>query len=163
MTNKKQTADELAALRAEVEALKAAQPKPEPTAEERERATREWMNEMHQMREGRMAMATPPSVVRDFAVFDDALVKGIALRDARAPTGPSSRGAIPSSQQMSNVHPGGVPGGGTGWAREVPLGPSVHQRYVDAQVDHQDAKDRAELIERDAKLKAMQKLAGDKP
>jgi hypothetical protein len=39
----------------------------------------------------------------------------------------------------------------------------VHQRYVDAQLDHQDAKDRAELIERDAKLKAMQKLAGDKP
>ena len=101
MTNKKQPADELAALRAEVEALKAAQPKPEPTAEERERATREWMNEMHQMREGRMAMATPPSVVRDFAVFDDALVKGIALRDARAPTGPSSQGAIP--EQSTDV------------------------------------------------------------
>jgi hypothetical protein len=45
----KQT-DEIAALRAEVDALKAAQPKPQPTAEERARATREWMNEMHQMR-----------------------------------------------------------------------------------------------------------------
>jgi hypothetical protein len=159
MTNK----DEIAALRAEVDALKAAQPKPEPSAEERERATREWIDKMHQMREGRMSLATPPSVVRDFAVLDDALVKGIALRDARAPVGPSSQGAIPSSQQVSNVHPGGVPGGGTGWAREIPLGPSPHQRYVDTQLDAADARDRAELIERDAKLKAMQKLAEGKP
>jgi hypothetical protein len=63
---------------------------------------------------------------------------------------------------MTNVHPGGVPGGGTGWAREIPLGPSVHQRYVDAQLDAQDAKDRAELIEREAKLNAMAKLAKPK-
>jgi hypothetical protein len=158
MTNK----DEIAALRAEVEALKAAQPKPPPSAEERERATREWMNEMHQMREGRMSLAMPPSVVRDFAVLDDALVKGIALRDARAPTGPSSQGAIPSSQQMTNVHPGGVPGGGTGWAREIPLGPSVHQRYVDQQLDAQDARDKAERIRQDAQLQAIQKLAEPK-
>jgi hypothetical protein len=33
MTSKKQTADEVAALRAEVEAFKAAQPKPQPSAE----------------------------------------------------------------------------------------------------------------------------------
>ena len=31
--------------------------------------------------------------------------------------------------------------------------------YVDAQLDAQDAKDRAELIERDAKMKAMQQMA----
>jgi hypothetical protein len=161
MTNKK-TADEIAALRAEVDALKAAQPKPQPTAEERERATREWIDQMHQMREGRMSLATPPSVVRDWAVLDDRMVKEIALRDARAPTGPSSQGAIPSSQQMSNVHPGGVPGGGTGWAREIPLGPSVHQRYVDAQLDAQDARDKAERIRQDAQLKAMEKLAEPK-
>jgi len=129
---------EIAALRAEVEALKAAQPKPQPTAEERERATREWISEMHAMREGRMSLAMPPSAIRDMAVLDDRLVKEIGLRDARAPTGPSSQGAIPSSQQMSNVHPGG----GTGWAREIPLGPSPHQRYVDAQLDAQDARDR---------------------
>ena len=52
--------DELAALRAEIEALKAAQPKPEPSAEERERARLKWIDEMHQMREGRMANATRP-------------------------------------------------------------------------------------------------------
>ena len=44
-----------------------------------------------------------------------------------------------------------------GWHHEIPLGPSMHQRYVDAQLDAQDAKDRAELIERNAKLKAMEK------
>jgi hypothetical protein len=117
---------------------------------------------MHQMREGRMAQAMPPSVVRDWAVLDDRMVKEIALRDARAPVGPSSQGVIPSSQQMSNVHTGGK-SSTPGWAREIPLGPSPHQRYVDAQLDAQDAKDRAELIEREAKFKAMQKLAEGKP
>ena len=83
--------DELAALRAEIEELKAAQPKPEVSWEERERRAREWANEMHQMREGRMSQAMPPSVVRDFAVLDDRMVKEIALRDARAPTAPRRR------------------------------------------------------------------------
>ena len=67
MTNK----DEIAALRAEVEALKAAQPKPQPSAEERAREIARWQDEMHQMREGRMSFATPPSVVRDWTVLDD--------------------------------------------------------------------------------------------
>src|SRR5262249_11177721 len=144
---------------AELDALKAAQPKPEPSWEERERAAAKWRDEMHQMREGRMAHATPPSVVRDFAVLDDALVKGIALRDARAPTGPSSQGAIPSSQQMSNVRTGG----GTGWQAPIPLSPPPGVAQADRLMDAQDARDRAELIEREARLKAMEKLAEGKP
>ena len=99
MTNK----DEIAALRAEVEALKAAQPKPQPSAEERAREIARWQDEMHQMREGRMSFATPPSVVRDWTVLDDNLVKGVALRDARAPTSPS--GTIPNSQQVGGGGP----------------------------------------------------------
>src|SRR5262249_62234334 len=110
----KQT-DELAKLRAEVDALKAAQPKPQQTWEEIEASADKFRDEMHQMREGRMSLATPPSVVREFAVLDDATVKGIALRDARAPTGPSSQGAIPSSQQVSNVRGAGG-GRGSGWS-----------------------------------------------
>jgi hypothetical protein len=114
--------DEIAALRAEVDALKAAQPKPQQTAEEIAASAAKFRDEMHQMREGRMSMATPPSVVREFAVLDDNLVKGIALRDSRAPTGPSSQGAIPSLQQVSNVRgTGGVPGLGTGWSHATPL------------------------------------------
>jgi hypothetical protein len=131
-------------------------------AEERERAVREWMDQMHQMREGRMSLATPPSVVRDWAVLDDNLVKGLALRDARAPTGPSSQGAIPSSHQVTGVRPGGVPGGCTGWQAPIPLSPPPGVAQADRLMDAQDARDRAELIERDARLKAMQKLAEGK-
>jgi hypothetical protein len=35
--------------------------------------------------------------------------------------------------------------------------------YVDQQLDAQDAKDRAELVEREARFKAMEKLAEGKP
>jgi len=108
-------------------------------------------------------MSMPPSALRAMVeAVPDRVIRDIAMRDARAPQGPSSQGAIPSSQQVSNVHPGGVPGGGTGWAREIPLGPSVDQRYVDAQLDAQDARDKAERIRQDAQLKAMEKLAEPK-
>ena len=108
-------------------------------------------------------MSMPPSALRAMVeAVPDRVIRDIAMRDARAPQGPSSQGAIPSSQQVSNVHPGGVPGGGTGWAREIPFGPSVHQRYVDAQLDAQDARDKAERIRQDAQLKAMEKLAEPK-
>jgi hypothetical protein len=149
------TKSQIAELKKRIEELEKAKPEPEVSREERERRARAWQDEMHQMREGRMAQATPPSVVRDFAVLDDRMVKEIALRDARAPTSPSS--AIPGSRQSSNVSPGG---GGTGWAREIPLGPSPHQRYVDAQLDAQDAKDRAE---REAQFRALAKLTEQKP
>jgi hypothetical protein len=82
--------DELAALKKKVEELEAkvSPPKstfvPESDEEHRDR--------MHQLAERRMSMATPPSVVRDWAVLDDNLVKGIALRDSRAPTGPTTDG-----------------------------------------------------------------------
>ena len=97
----------------------------------------------------------PPSALRAMVeAVPDRMMRDIALRDARAPTGPSAQGAIPSSQQMSNVRGANVAGSGTGWAREIPLGPSMHQRYVDAQLDAQDAKDRRELIEQKAREQA---------
>jgi hypothetical protein len=71
---------------------------------------------------------------------------------------------IPTNQQSSGG--GGsanVPGSGTGWAREIPIGPPPSLRYVDAQLDAQDAKDRQELIEKKAREQAMQKLAEGKP
>jgi hypothetical protein len=164
MTKAEKQAKERAALKAELKAevlaelKEAAKPRkpfvPDPT----------WQDQMHQMREARMSLATPPSVVRDMAVLDDALVKGIALRDARAPTGPSSQGAIPSSQQVSNVRGANVAGSGTGWSREIPLGPPPGVVQADRLMDAADARDRAELVEREAKFKAMQKLAeGTKP
>ena len=89
--------DEVAALRREVEALKSAlsgkedKPKKEfvPMTDE------EHFDMVHQMNERRMAMAMPPSVVRDLAVLDDATVKGIVRDNRNAPTSPTV--AIPRS------------------------------------------------------------------
>src|SRR5262249_58893978 len=125
--------------KAKVEALEAAQPKPQKSREEQERETREWMDKMHQMREGRMSLAMPPSAVRYFADGVTAADRADLARIAHAPTGP---GMISSSSTPSNVGGSNVAGSGTGWAREIPLGPSMHQRYVDAQLDAQDARDK---------------------
>jgi hypothetical protein len=132
--------DEIAALKKKVEELEAklSPPKSPPSAEERERATREWQDQMHQMRERRMSLAMPPSVIRDMAVLDDRLVKEIALRDARAPTGP--RGAIPSSQQAGGG--GSSPSSTPGWVDPAPLGPPPGINYVDAQLIADDVKQR---------------------
>jgi hypothetical protein len=87
----------------------------------------------------------PASALREMVnAVPDSLVRDVAMRDARAPSGPSSQGVIPSSQQVSSVHPGGS----SGWVRERPLGPSMHQRYVDEQLDEQDRRDRAERLAR---------------
>ena len=88
MTKAYKRADEIAQLESEVEALKAAQPKPQKSWEEMERENREWMDQMHQMRERRMNCATPPSVIRDWNVLSDRDVRGV-VNSARAPTGPS--------------------------------------------------------------------------
>ena len=115
MTNKEEIAklkQELADQKAKVEALEAAQPKPQPSAEERERETREWMDRMHQAREGRMSLAMPPSAV---AYFADGVTPADCADLRQQSHRPSSRpGVIPDSQ--TSGRPGGnVPGGGTGW------------------------------------------------
>jgi len=135
--------DEIAALRREVAELKSAVKGAEPT-DPRETARRiaEWENEMHQMREGRMRLAAPPSVIRDFAVLDDRMVKEIALRDARAPTGPSSQGVIRSSQTVSGVHVGGK---SSGWVDPRPLSNPPGTNWVDAIAIADDVRQRAEL------------------
>jgi len=146
--------EELAALKARVDEQRA-------RIDELERAAKPpapFVPKPHQQYDPTAGMSMPRSTMLEMAAaVPDRMMREIALRDARAPTGPSAQGAIPSSQQMSNVRGANVAGSGTGWAREIPLGPSMHQRYVDAQLDAQDAKDRHELIERDAKLKAMKR------
>jgi hypothetical protein len=135
--------EELAALRREVDALKAAQPKPQPSREDQERATAKWIDDMHQLREGRMRYATPPSVVRYFADQDDRMVKEIALRDARAPTG--RPGMIPTEQGSGGG--GGRPssGDGTGWVEPMPLSNPPGTNWVDAQCIADEVRQRAEL------------------
>jgi hypothetical protein len=86
-----------------------------------------------------MAMATPPSVVRDWAVLDDKLVKEIALRDARAPTSPS--GTIPRSQQVTGGS-GPSPSSTPGWSEPRPLTNPPGINWVDAQLIADDVKQR---------------------
>ena len=92
-----------------------------------------------------MVAAVPDNVMRD------------VVRDNRAPTTPAT---IPSSQSTG---PRPSAGDGTGWGAAAPIGPPPGLRYVDAQLDAQDAKDKAERIRQDAQLRAMEKLAGSKP
>jgi len=125
MTNKKDELAELKARVAELERAKAA-PAPPPPYDpvEAERATRKWVDEMNRLREAR-ANIVPDWLVRETAGgVSDSDAKGIAAA-RHAPTGPSSAGVIPSSQQMSNVRGTvGVPGGGTGWAHDIPTSPN---------------------------------------
>ena len=92
-----------------------------------------------------MVAAVPDNIMRD------------VVRDNRAPTTPAT---IPSSQSTG---PRPSAGDGTGWGAAAPIGPPPGLRYVDAQLDVQDAKDKAERIRQDAQLRAMEKLAGSKP
>jgi hypothetical protein len=135
MTEAEKQADELAALRAEVEALKAKVDPPQSTFVEESDA--EWINRMHQMREGRMSLAMPPSVVRDMNVLGEDVMKGVR-GDARAPTGPGS--AIP--QQVSKARE--APGSGTGWQAPIPLSNPPGTNWVDAIAIADDARQRAE-------------------
>jgi hypothetical protein len=155
MTNK----EEIAKLKQELAELKAAVPKPQPTWEEMERSRREWENEMHQLREGRMAYAIHPATVRDMAGGVTEADCADLRRASHCPSGPSPMS--PSSSPPVTARSGGggnVSGSGSGWAREIPLGPSPHQRYVDAQLDAADARDKAERIKQEGQLRATDRI-----
>jgi hypothetical protein len=138
--------DELAALRKRIEELEAKAKPPEP-----------FKPQPYQRYDPTERMCMPPSALRAMVAAEPrGFMQGV-LRDNRgAPTGPT--GVIPRSQPTGGGGPSNVSGSGTGWARETPIGPPPGLRYVDAQLDAQDAKDRAELIEREAKLQATQKV-----
>jgi hypothetical protein len=91
-----------------------------------------------------MERACPTSTMRD-----------IAMRDARAPQGPSSAGIIPTSQQVSRVSSNaGLVGSNTsGWREAKPLGPQPGIDHVDRLVDAQDRRDRLELIQREEAMR----------
>jgi hypothetical protein len=140
---KKAVAEEVARQLAE---LKAKEAKPESTFKPMSDA--EWRDHVHQMRE-RNASVIPPWL-RDACAGGVTEADAADIRQARhRPTG--RPGMIP--EQRSNVR-SNVAGSGTGWVDATPIGPSPHQRYVDAQLDAQDAKDRAERIAQEAKVRA---------
>jgi hypothetical protein len=132
--------EELAALKHEVEELKAKLSPPKP-----------FVPKPYERYDPTAGMSMPRSTMLEMAAaVPDHVLRDIAMRDNRAPTG--RPGMIPNSQQSTGGGPANVPGSGTGWAREVPIGPPPGIRYVDAQLDAQDAKDRAE---REAQFKKL--------
>jgi hypothetical protein len=146
--------DEIEKLKKEVAAMKAAlAPTPNDAA-----AIGAWRDSMHQLSEARASVSGFSRA--DLEEFERAcptnVARAIACRDNRAPSGPSSQGAIPSSQQISNVRSGGSPGG-TGWAREVPLGPPSGIGYVDMLCEVDAARQRGERMVEEAKRKAAEK------
>jgi hypothetical protein len=150
--------DEIANLKHELAQVKAAMRPLDPAAMERE--AKAWANQMHQLREARMSRAANFSK-EDLAAMEAACstkdMRDIAMRDGRAPTGPSAQGVIPSSQPLSNVRVGGS--GTSGWAREIPLSNPPGVAILDRIMDHQDAVDRHERMVAEARRQAMLKGA----
>ena len=122
----------LAEQKAEVEALKAAQPKPMP----------KFKPQPYQRYDPTEGMCMPPSVLREMVnAVPDHVMREVALRDARAPQSPSM---IPRSEQVSG-DAALVPGGGKGLVDPAPLSNPPGVAQADKLMDEQDRRDRAEL------------------
>jgi hypothetical protein len=123
--------DELAALKREVEELKAKLAPPKP-----------FVPEPYQPIDWTARMTMPPSALAAMVeAVPDHLMRSIVKDHQGAPTGPT--GMIPRSQQASSGGgPANVPGSGTGWTHETPLGPPPGINWVDAQLIADDVKQR---------------------
>jgi hypothetical protein len=101
-------------------------------------------------------MSMPPSALRAMVeAVPDHLMRDIVRDHQGAPTGPTTMNPALTSRGGS---PANVPGSGTGWAREIPLSPPPGVAQADRLMDAQDQRDRAELIEREARLQAVEKV-----
>jgi hypothetical protein len=127
-------ADRIATLERELAELKAKVSPPQSTFVPMSDA--EWRDQMHQLAERRMGLASNFHI-DDLRAMEAAcptpMMKDIALRDARAPQGPSSAGVIPSSQQVSNVRAGGSTT--PGYVDPRPLGPQPGIDLIDRGVN----------------------------
>jgi hypothetical protein len=113
--------EEIASLKARVEQLERAN-KPQPPPD-----LSDWkpINPIDRV-------SMPPSVMREMAeAIPTDMVREIAMRDGRGPQGPSS--VLPPSQQSTTRTR--VVGNGTGWAREIPLGPQPGIDLIDRGVN----------------------------
>jgi hypothetical protein len=138
----KQT-DEIAKLKARVEELERANKPPKP-----------FVPPPYERYDPTAGMSMPPSALRAMLAAEPRGFMADVVRDNRGPTGPT--GMIPRAQPS-----GGGPatsGSGTGWGHSTPLGPPPGVAQADRLMDAQDARDRAELIEREARFKAAEKM-----
>jgi hypothetical protein len=149
--------DELSELRARIAELERAKPAPMPD----EAAAAKWRNEMHQAAENRMARANAFSH-EDLRAME-AATPADTCRDlwqhGRTP-GPSAAGTSGMITKVSSN--AGLPGSNTGWRTAPAIGLPPGVAIADRLMDAQDARDRAELVERHARMQAMQKLAEPK-
>jgi hypothetical protein len=140
----KKAAEEIAELKREVAELKAKVSPPEST----------FKPAPYQQYDPTAGMTMPASTLREMVrAVPDHMLRDI-VRDNRAPTG--RPGMIPDAQYPTSPRPSA--GDGTGWAREIPLGPSMHQRYVEQQIDAQDANDKAERVQQAAQAETARKF-----
>jgi hypothetical protein len=151
----KKPSDELAALRAEVEALKQKVDPPKstfvPLTDEEHR------DKVHRMREAQANTWMPPNAVQEMVRAEPKNFMAGVVHDNRAPNTP---GMIPSSsRQPTSGRGSNVPGSGTGWQNPVPLSLPPGVAQADRLMDAQDQRDRAELVEREARFKAMETMA----
>jgi len=130
--------DELAALKKKVEELEAKVSPPKSTFVPMTDA--EHRDMVHQMNERRMSLASnfhPDDLRAMEAACPTPMMKEIALRDARAPTG--RPGMIPNSQQASSGG-GAAPVNKSGWVDAAPIGPppgiDLIDRAVNAALPH---------------------------
>jgi hypothetical protein len=132
--------DDRAALKAEIKAELKAEAKAEAEAKSTfvPMTDAEWIDQMHQMRERQANTWTPPSAIQEMASHPCNQVMAGVISDRHAPNTPTM---IPRDREVSRGEP--EKSSTPGYVDPIPLGPSIHQRYVDAQIDAQDAKDRA--------------------
>jgi hypothetical protein len=102
----------------------------------------EWIDKMHQMREGRMAMAMPPSALQAMAAAEPKGFMSGVLRDNRnAPTSPT--GMIPNSGRSAGAP--AAPSPTPGWVAPTPLSNPPGTNWVDAIAIADEVRQRAEL------------------
>jgi hypothetical protein len=145
--------NEIADLKRELSKLKAAQPI-DHKALEREAAA--WRDQMHQMSEARMAQASAFS--REQIAAMDAAAPPEMCRDLvqhGTVQSPSAAGTAGTITKVSSSP--GVPGSNAGWLTAPPIGPPPGVALADRLMDAQDAIDRHELMQAEARRIAAMK------
>jgi hypothetical protein len=123
--------DELAALQARVAELEAKAKPPEPI--DWEKAIAEHNDRMHQMREGRMNAAMPPSALQDLINGEPrGFMAGVLRDNRRGPTSPT--GMIPNSGRSAGDGVGGA-ANKSGWRDATPIGPPPGIELIDRAVN----------------------------
>ena len=125
---------QMAEQKAEIEALKAAQPKPAPEP---------FRPKPYEPIDWTARMSMPRSAIEAMVAAEPKGFMAGVVSDNRGPTSPSS--AVPRSQQVTGDQGSGASAGsgGSGWRDATPIGPPPGIGWVDAQLIADDVKQRS--------------------